>query len=128
MGKDGPVLATGDPLEGGVLVEEDIDRLSNQVPTLLRQGNYDEAEAVCRRLEVEYPDQADGIERRAEVEEARKRWASAAEFYRKAAARHLELDPEYGREPAERCSDMARKMDEARAAERDAEPRPSSPS
>jgi tetratricopeptide (TPR) repeat protein len=111
----GPPPSEPAVLSGPTMFEDDIDRLSNQVPALLRQGRYEEAEAVCRRLEAEFPDQPDGVERRAEVEEARGRWGRAAELYRQAANRHLHNDPEYGHEPAERCLEMAQKMDEAKA-------------
>lgn len=62
-----------------------LDRLSNSVWELIEKNKLDEAEAVCRRLSKEYPDQIDGIHRLAQVYEARGERAKAAEYYRKAA-------------------------------------------
>ncbi|MFQ5976226.1 MAG: SEC-C metal-binding domain-containing protein [Candidatus Hydrothermarchaeales archaeon] len=65
---------------------DDLDILSNTVPDLIKKGRLDEAEKVSRDLLSRYPDQIDGIDRLAEVYEARGNNKKAAEYYRKAAA------------------------------------------
>ena len=64
----------------------DLDDLSNSVIDLIKAGDLAAAEAVCRRLQQDYPDQVDGIWRLAMVEEARGSLAAAAQGYRDAAA------------------------------------------
>jgi tetratricopeptide (TPR) repeat protein len=68
-----------------VPVYTDLDKLSNSVVDLIKQNKLDEAEAVSRKLLDEYPDQIDGLDRLAEVYEARGEKTKAAEYYRKAA-------------------------------------------
>ena len=63
----------------------DLDKLSNQVPKLITQRKYDEAEKVCRTLLSEFPEQIDGLHRYAEVWEARGDNLKAAEYYLKTA-------------------------------------------
>lgn len=63
----------------------DLDNLSNQVPVLIRQKKYDEAEEVCQRLLEEYPEQIDGLHRFAELFEAKGQRQQAAEYYIKSA-------------------------------------------
>lgn len=63
----------------------DLDNLSNQVPSLIRQEKYDEAEEVCQRLLEEYPEQIDGLHRFAELFEAKGQREQAAEYYMKSA-------------------------------------------
>jgi tetratricopeptide (TPR) repeat protein len=63
----------------------ELDNLSNQVPALIRQNKYVEAEGVCRRLLDEYPDQIDGLHRLAELLEAKGEYQQAAEYYLKSA-------------------------------------------
>lgn len=64
----------------------DLDDLSNSVIGLIDSGELDAAEAACRRLQMQYPDQVDGIWRLAMVCEARGDRASAAKYFREAAA------------------------------------------
>jgi len=71
---------------GGIAFYDDLDQLSNSVLDLIKEGKLDEAEEVCRQLSKQYPDQVDGIERMAMVEEARCNYSRAAEYYLKAAA------------------------------------------
>ncbi len=71
---------------GWTFAYDEIDQLSNRVPDLIRQGRLDEAEAICHELARRFPDQIDGIDRLAEVYEARGLAKQAAEQYRKAAA------------------------------------------
>ena len=68
-----------------VYTYSDFDQLSNQVPELIAQGKYDEAEKVCQTLLSEFPEQIDGLHRFAEVWEARGENLKAAEYYRKTA-------------------------------------------
>ena len=63
----------------------DLNDLSNSVIDLIDTGDLDVAEATCRRLLKEYPDQVDGIWRLAMVHEARGDRAAAARCYRDAA-------------------------------------------
>lgn len=58
----------------------DLDDLSNSVIDLIDSGELDAAEAACRRLQMQYPDQVDGIWRLAMVCEARGERASAAKY------------------------------------------------
>ncbi len=66
-------------------VYTDLDNLSNQVPALIKQQKYVEAEEICQRLLEECPDQIDGLHRFAEVFEAKGDHQQAAEYYRKSA-------------------------------------------
>ena len=59
--------------------------LSNQVPRLLTQGKYNEAEAVCQQLMEQYPEQIDGLHRYAEFFEEKGDLKKAAEYYQKTA-------------------------------------------
>jgi tetratricopeptide (TPR) repeat protein len=68
-----------------VLDYEDLDDLSNSVLTLIKEGRFDEADAVCDDLAKRYPDQIDCIERRGLVMKARGRPLEAAALYRQAA-------------------------------------------
>ena len=65
---------------------DDLDMLSNSVADLISDGELDEAEKVCHELLKHYPGQIDGIDRLAEVYEARGNNKKAAEYYRKAAS------------------------------------------
>ncbi len=64
---------------------DDLDNLSNSVVDLIKERRLDEAEKVCCELLSRYPDQIDGIDRLAEVYEARGNNKKAAQYYRKAA-------------------------------------------
>jgi tetratricopeptide (TPR) repeat protein len=70
---------------GFIPVYTDIDQLSNSVVDLIAHNQLDEAERVSRRLLVDYPDQIDGLDRLAQVYEARDEKEKAVEYYRKAA-------------------------------------------
>jgi hypothetical protein len=69
-----------------VVVEDDLDRLSNSIVDLIDQGELDEAERRATELRDQYPDVIDGIERLAMVAEARGDRPRAAELYRQAVA------------------------------------------
>jgi tetratricopeptide (TPR) repeat protein len=81
----------------GIVFHDDIDELSNSAVDLIKEGRFDEAEKACKQLLEEYPEQVDGLERMATLEEARRNYPLAAEYYRKAAA-FVEGDPGYASE------------------------------
>jgi len=64
---------------------DDLDILSNSVVDLIKEDRFDEAEKTCHELLSRYPDQIDGIDRFAELYEARGDKKKAAQYYRKAA-------------------------------------------
>jgi tetratricopeptide (TPR) repeat protein len=78
-------LNTPKPSAGGTYVYTDLDDLSNQVPGLIKQGKYDEAKEVCRKLREQYPEQIDGLHRSAELFEAMEDYDKATTFYNRAA-------------------------------------------
>ena len=69
----------------GTIVYTDIDQLSNKVPELIRQNKFDEAEGICDSLLEQFPDHIDGLQRYAQVYEAKGDKQKAVEYYRKAA-------------------------------------------
>ena len=71
--------------QGGRYVYTDLDELSNQIPDLIDQQRFAEAEAVCSQLLEKYPEQIDGLHRFAELYEAQGNRQMAAEYYSKAA-------------------------------------------
>ena len=73
------------PAQTGTLVYTELDQLSNSVLTYIKTKNWKEAEAVCKKLLTQYPDQVDGLHRLAAMWEARGNNSRAADFYRKAA-------------------------------------------
>lgn len=84
--------------DGGELFLDDLLRLSNRVPQLLRSGEIHEALRICHELEQRYPDDIDWRDRFAAVYEAQGDAKRAAAHYRQAAdfARNAEgFDPEY---------------------------------
>ena len=102
------------PNAGGSLIYSDLDDLSNQIPELIRQGKYDEAEEVCLQLQKQYPDQIDGLHRSAELFEAMEDYDKATTFYNKAAefAEQAEgfeqKSVEYFRNKAEQFADIGK--------------------
>jgi len=70
-----------------VLKEEldTVDALSNSVLDLIRSGQLEKAEEVCRQILKRYPDQVDGLDRLALVYEAKGDKIRAAAYHRKAA-------------------------------------------
>ena len=62
-----------------------LDNLSNQVVDLINAGQLDQAHKLCQKLLSRYPDQIDGLERTAQVFEAKGKNKEASEYYRKAA-------------------------------------------
>ena len=59
--------------------------LSNSINDLLERRDFKKAQAVCRQLLSEYPEQIEGISRFAQVYEAMGDRVEAAEYYRKSA-------------------------------------------
>ncbi len=74
-------LNASKPSAGSTFVYTDLDDLSNQVPELIKQGKYTEAEEVCQKLLEQYPDQIDGLHRSAELFEAMADYDKAVTFY-----------------------------------------------
>jgi tetratricopeptide (TPR) repeat protein len=66
---------------GDTLIYTDLDDLSNQVPGLIKQKKYAEAEEVCANLMKQFPDQIDGLHRYAELFEAKGDVQKAVEYY-----------------------------------------------
>jgi len=85
---------------GGTLVYTDLDDLSNQVPDLIEQEKYAEAEDVCAKLMEQYPEQIDGLHRYAELYEARGELQKAADYYHRTAD-FAEKAEGFGQESAE---------------------------
>lgn len=73
-------------LPAGIVFDDEIDELSNSAVDLIKEGRFDEAERACKQLLGEYPGQVDGLERMDMLEEARRNYPLALEYYRKAAA------------------------------------------
>jgi hypothetical protein len=71
-----PLLALDD--------DDGLDELSNSAVDLANHGRFDEALAVCARLQAEFPDVVDGLERFAMVHAKMGHHALAADFYRQA--------------------------------------------
>jgi tetratricopeptide (TPR) repeat protein len=69
-----------------ILVEDPLDQLSNSVVDLIEEKRFDEALTACEKLQHDYPEVIDGIERSAMVHQARGDWALAASYYRRALA------------------------------------------
>jgi tetratricopeptide (TPR) repeat protein len=99
------------PLGKPTLFEGDIDKDSNRVVDLIHEGRLEEAEEAAKDLLEKYPDLGDGLERTAAVLEAKGERERAAESYRKAAKKYLEIDPEYGHEMAGFCNEKARELE-----------------
>ena len=94
--------------QGGTFFD-DIDQLSNSVVDLIEEGRFDEAETVCRQLANQYPDQIDGIERMAMLQEARGNYEQAAEGYRRAAT-FAQTHPGFDSEAAGHYTSLADQM------------------
>ncbi len=66
--------------------DDGLDDLSNSVIDLIEQKRFDEALAVCGRLQDEWPDVVDGLDRSAMVHEALGNHDQALDYYRRALA------------------------------------------
>lgn len=89
---------------------DDLDILSNSVVDLIKEGRLEEAEKISRELLSRYPDQIDGIDRLAEVYEARGNNKKAAEYYRKAAA-FAQSNPGFDQEGFDWYLDKAKNLE-----------------
>lgn len=69
------------PGSGFVLVEDEIDKLSNSVVDLIDEGRLEEAEVACQELKAQYPETIDWIHRTAMVHEARGQTQQAITHY-----------------------------------------------
>lgn len=87
-----------------------LEDLSNQVPGLVDQRRFDEAEATARRLVEDFPAEPDGLERLAEVYAARGDKDRAARAFRQAAFFHRVLMPG-NTELADWLAEQAERMD-----------------
>jgi tetratricopeptide (TPR) repeat protein len=107
-------LHAPEPSAGGTFVYTELDDLSNQVPELIRQKRYDEAEEVCRNLRQQYPEQIDGLHRSAELFEAMENYDKATTFYNWAAEFAEQADDfeqksvEYFRNKADQLADIGK--------------------
>jgi len=99
---------------GSTFIYTDLDELSNQVPELIRQEKYNEAEEVCQKLLKQYPEQIDGLHRSAELFEAMGDYEKAATFYRQTpkfaeqAYGFEKKSVEYFRDKAEQLADTGK--------------------
>lgn len=64
-------------------IETNLDRLSNSVQDAIEAHNYDEAEKICQRLLIEFPEVIDGHYRLAMLREAQGRYQEAVRYYLK---------------------------------------------
>jgi tetratricopeptide (TPR) repeat protein len=67
-----------------MFAEDNLDRDSNKVIFLIREGKLDEAEAQAKQLLIDYPEVHDGYDRLAMVYEKRGDRVKAVEMYKKA--------------------------------------------
>lgn len=75
-----------------------LDDLSNSILPMIKNGEFDKAEALCEELLREYPDQVDGLDRFAMLYEAKGDSAKAIEYYQKTinfVKMHDGFDPEF---------------------------------
>ncbi len=104
------VIVGGHWVDGGDI--DELEEVSNGIVDLVERRRFDEAEAACRRLQRDWPDLIDGIERMGLIREAQGRNAEAAQFYAKAAefaATHEGFDREaitWFREKAKKLATM----------------------
>jgi tetratricopeptide (TPR) repeat protein len=85
--------------DGWVVVEDDLDRISNSIIDLIHQGELDEAQRRATELREQHPEIIDGIERLAMVAEARGDRPRAVDLYRQAVAY---VDTNHGFDPEAR--------------------------
>ena len=64
-------------------IETELDALSNSVLDAIEARKYDEAEKLCQKLLLEYPEVADGPMRLAMLRDAQGRFQEAAQQYSK---------------------------------------------
>jgi len=87
-----------------------LDNLSNQVVDLINAGQLDQAHKLCQKLLSRYPDQIDGLERMAQVFEAKGKNKEASEYYRK-AAEFAKSNPGFDPESVQWYLDRAQRLE-----------------
>jgi tetratricopeptide (TPR) repeat protein len=78
---------------GSVVVETDLDVLSNRANDLIRQGQWQAAQEVCERLRAQFPDYIDADDRLAQLYEAQGNWTQAL-VHAQAALAYARNDPD----------------------------------
>ena len=73
--------------------ESELDKLSNKANDLINAEKWDEAFAVCKQLEEQYPDQLDADIRFGDYYKARGDFVKAKE-YNQASIKRMQADPE----------------------------------
>ena len=94
----------------GVLFESEVDVLSNRALELTNKGEFDEAERICADLIRKYPDQVDGLMRLAALNEKRRNFTVAADYYRQ-TAQFMGAHPDFDSESAAEVLECARRME-----------------
>ena len=91
----------------------ELDDLSNRALDLIERGRFAEAERICLQLKTRFPDQIDGMERSAELAEARGETQGAIAHYEQCLA-HIGrypdgFDPDSGAWYRERIEHLRRR-------------------
>lgn len=87
---------------------DDLDELSNRANDLLRAGQWDEAEKLCRKLKEQFPDEIDGDDRAAQLYQKRKDYKKALTY---AQAALLKAKGNPGKFDAELVADIEEQVD-----------------
>jgi tetratricopeptide (TPR) repeat protein len=81
-----------------VVVETDLDELSNRANDMIRAKRWEDAERICLRLKKEFPEELDADDRLAQLYQAQEHYAKALPYAQAAlekARRHpAKFDPE----------------------------------
>ena len=103
----------GSAAHSAVCVETDLDDLSNRANDLIRQGQWEPAQAIGERLRKEFPEEIDADDRLAQLYEAQGKWDQALVHAQAAldkARQHPEkFDPELVTDLAAHVTDLTRK-------------------
>jgi tetratricopeptide (TPR) repeat protein len=91
-------------------IDCEVDDLSNSVFDLIKSKEFDKAKDICQKLQDEYPDQVDGIERLAAVYEAEGNVEKAADYYRKTVD-FMKANPGFDDEGIKWYTDKAKKLE-----------------
>jgi len=78
---------------GGILIELDIDKLSNKANSLIKNKKWNEAKKVCEELLEKFPSQIDGLDRKAQLYEAQGKYKQAL-FYAEETLSFIKKHPE----------------------------------
>lgn len=93
-----------------LMIADELDDLSNQIPDLIHAGQLDRAEALGLELLNRFPGQIEGMERLATVYEARGEVSKAIDYYRKAAT-FATLAPGFDPEVAKEFTSEAQRLE-----------------